>query len=51
MSKHAKGTAHTYAQQAADAVDLVPRADYEILEALVHDLRERVEALENEHKR
>ncbi len=47
-TKHAKETARVIAQDAAQSIDLVPREDYEALEAIVHDLIKRVETLEAE---
>ncbi len=44
--KHAQEAAKVIAQDAAHSIDLVPREDYESLETLVHDLMERVAALE-----
>ncbi len=46
VKKHAKDTAKSFAQDAAHSIDLVPREDYEALEAIVHKLIERVDALE-----
>ncbi len=49
-SKHAKENVRIYAHSAAQSIDLVPREDYEALEAIVHDLQARVEILEGKGK-
>lgn len=45
--KHVKETAKVFAQDAAHSMDLIPREDYEALEAIVHKLVARVDELEN----